>query len=67
MRKEIYADISENLKIAVNSNFSWKRSKFSDPQVRLSFNGSSGHMVVKRADSEKFICLIAPINLTEDS
>ena len=37
-----------------------------EPHVRLSFNGSSGHMVVRRSDGEKFICLIAPINLTEE-
>lgn len=67
-KEEIYADISgENLKIAVNSKFFMEALKvLRDPQVRLSFNGSSGPMVVKRADSEKFICLIAPTNLTED-
>ena len=67
-KEEIYADISgEDLKIAVNSKFFMESLKvLREPQVRLSFNGSSGHMVVRRADEEKFICLIAPINLTAD-
>ncbi len=67
-KEEIFAEISgEDLKIAVNSKFFMESLKvLREPQVRLSFNGSSGHMVVRRADSDKFICLIAPINLTEE-
>lgn len=67
-KEEIFADISgEDLKIAVNSKFFMEALKvLREPQARLSFNGSSGHLVVRRADGEKFICLIAPINLTEE-
>lgn len=67
-KEEIYAEISgENLKIAVNSKFFMESLKvLREPHVRLSFKGSSGHMVVRKADGEKFICLIAPINLTEE-
>jgi DNA polymerase-3 subunit beta len=67
-KEEILADISgDDLKIAVNSKFFMEALKvLREPQARLSFNGSSGHLVVRRADGEKFICLIAPINLTEE-
>lgn len=67
-KEEIFAEISgEDLKIAVNSKFFMESLKvLREPNVRLSFNGSSGHMVVRRSDGEKFICLIAPINLTEE-
>ena len=67
-KEEIFAEISgDNLKIAVNSKFFMESLKvLREPNVRLSFNGSSGHMVVRRSDGEKFICLIAPINLTEE-
>ncbi len=67
-KEEIFAEISgDDLKIAVNSKFFMEALKvLREPQARLSFNGSSGHLVVRRADGEKFICLIAPINLTEE-
>jgi len=67
-KEEIFAQIiGEDLKIAVNSKFFMEALKvLREPQARLSFNGSSGHLVIRRADGEKFICLIAPINLTED-
>lgn len=67
-KEEIFAEISgDDLKIAVNSKFFMESLKvLREPYVRLSFNGSSGHMVVRRSDEEKFICLIAPINLTEE-
>ena len=67
-KEEIFAEISvDDLKIAVNSKFFMEDLKvLREPQARLSFNGSSGHLVVRRADGEKFICLIAPINLTEE-
>ena len=67
-KEEIFADISgDDLKIAVNSKFFMEALKvLREPQARLSFNGSSGHLVVRRANGEKFICLIAPINLTEE-
>ena len=67
-KEEIFAKISgDDLKIAVNSKFFMEALKvLREPQARLSFNGSSGHLVVRRADGEKFICLIAPINLTEE-
>lgn len=67
-REEISAEIKgEKLKIAVNSKFFMEALKvLREQQVRLAFNGSSGHMEIRRADGDKFLCLIAPINLTED-
>ncbi len=67
-KEEMFAEISgDDLKIAVNSKFFMESLKvLREPYVRLSFNGASGHMVVRRSDGEKFICLIAPINLTEE-
>jgi DNA polymerase-3 subunit beta len=67
-KEEIFAEITgDDLKIAVNSKFFMEALKvLREPHVRLSFNGGSGHMVVRRSDGEKFICLIAPINLTEE-
>ena len=65
--EEINAEITgNNLRIAVNSKFFMEALKvMREPQVLLAFNGPSGHMAVRRIDSEGFLCLIAPINLSE--
>ncbi|OUO93214.1 DNA polymerase III subunit beta [Cloacibacillus sp. An23] len=67
-KEEIEAEIKgDKLRIAVNSKFFLEALKvLREPQVRLSFNGQSGHMSVKRGDGDGFLCLIAPINLSED-
>ena len=67
-KEEIEADAKgEALRIAVNSKFFLEALKvLRDPQVRLSFNGQSGHMSVRRGDGDDFLCLIAPINLSDD-
>lgn len=67
-REELSADVSgEKLSIAVNSKFFMDALKvLREPDVKLSFNGSSGHMSVRRTDGDHFICLIAPINLTPE-
>lgn len=67
-KEEMVAQIEgDDIKIAVNSKFFMEPLKvLREPLVRLSFSGSAGHMVIRRADGDKFICLIAPINLTED-
>lgn len=55
------------LKIAVNSKFFMEALKVvREPEVVLAFNGSSGHMTVKKVGEESFLCLIAPINLSEE-
>lgn len=68
-KEEIGANVDgEGLRIAVNSKFFLEALKvLRDPDVRLSFNGQSGHMSVKRSDKEDFLCLIAPINLPEET
>ena len=67
-KEEIEAETTgEKLRIAVNSKFFLEALKvLRDPQVKLSFNGQSGHMSVRRGDGDDFLCLIAPINLSED-
>ncbi|MCE5201142.1 MAG: DNA polymerase III subunit beta [Synergistaceae bacterium] len=66
--EEINADITgETLRMAVNSKFFMEALKvMRDSDVRLTFNGPSGHMAVRHTDSDKFLCLIAPINLSEE-
>ena len=66
--EEISADITgDKLKIAVNSKFFMEALKvLREPQVRLAFNGSSGHIAIRRADGDSFLCLIAPINLSDE-
>lgn len=57
----------EKLRIAVNSKFFLEALKvIRDPEVTLSFNGAAGHMAIRRSGSDDFLCLIAPINLTEE-
>lgn len=67
-KEEIEAETKgDKLRIAVNSKFFLEALKvLRDPQVRLSFNGQSSHMLVRRGDGDDFLCLIAPINLAED-
>jgi DNA polymerase-3 subunit beta len=67
-REDVSADVTgEKLRIAVNSKFFMDSLKvLREPDVRLSFNGASGHMAVKRREGENFICLIAPINLSDE-
>lgn len=67
-KEEIEAEtVGDKLRIAVNSKFFLEALKvLRDPQVKLSFNGQSGHMSVRRGDGDDFLCLIAPINLSEE-
>jgi len=67
-REEVGAEVTgEKLRIAVNSKFFMDSLKvLREPEVRLSFNGAAGHMTVKRTEGENFICLIAPINLSDE-
>ena len=67
-KEEIEAETTgDKLRIAVNSKFFLEALKvLRDPQVKLSFNGQSGHMSVRRGDGDDFLCLIAPINLSEE-
>ena len=66
--EEISAEITgDDLRIAVNSKFFMEALKvLRDPNVTLAFNGMSGHMAVKRVETDSFLCLIAPINLSEE-
>ena len=66
-KEEIGAEVTgEKLRFAINTKFFLEALKvLRDPDVKLSFNGSSGHMSVKRSGSNDFLCMIAPINLSE--
>ena len=67
-KEEIGAEVTgEKIRIAVNSKFFMDALKvLREPSVSLSFNGSGGHMAVRHPDDDCFLCLIAPINLTEE-
>ncbi|MEG1641495.1 MAG: DNA polymerase III subunit beta [Synergistaceae bacterium] len=67
-REEINAETQgEEITLAINSKFFMDSLKvLRDPYVRLAFNGLSGHMAVKKVETEGFICLIAPINIPEE-
>lgn len=67
-REELSADVSgEKLSMAVNSKFFMDALKvLREPDVKLSFNGPAGHMSVRRAEGDHFVCLIAPINLAPE-
>jgi DNA polymerase-3 subunit beta len=67
-REEVAVDAEgEKMKIAVNSKFFMDALKvMRDAGVRLSFTGSAGHMVIRRPDGEGFLCLIAPMNFSEE-
>lgn len=57
----------ESLRIGVNTRFFHDAIKVLDePVVRLSFNGPEGHMSVRAKDSDLFLCLVAPVELTKE-
>ncbi len=66
--EEVTSEITGDfLKIAVNSKFFMEALKvLREPEVVLAFNGTSGHMTVKKVGEESFLCLIAPINLSKE-
>lgn len=67
-REEVESEIKgDSLKIAINSKFFMEALKvLRETEVILAFNGPSGQMTVKKVGEESFICLIAPINLSEE-
>lgn len=67
-KEEIAAEVKgEGIRIAVNSKFFLEALKvLREPDVKLSFNGRAGHMCVRRGEGEDFLCLIAPINLSDE-
>jgi DNA polymerase-3 subunit beta len=57
----------EPLFIGFNTRFFLDAVKALDSQTaRLIFNGGDGHMVIRTAESDNFICLVAPVELDED-
>lgn len=66
--EEVAAEISgDKLRVAINSKFFMEALKvLRDQNVRLAFNGSAGHMAVRRSTDDSFLCLIAPINISEE-
>jgi len=66
--EEMDAEVTgDKLRIAVNSKYFMEALKvMRDPYVKMGFNGSFGHMAVKHTDRDTFLCLVAPINLSEE-
>lgn len=57
----------ESLRIALNVRFAIDGVKaLRSSEAQLDFNGPEGHLLLKRSDSDDFLCLIAPIALTEE-
>lgn len=53
--------------IGFNTRFFYDALKIlSDQKVSLNFNGNDGHMLIKEAGSDHFLCLIAPVDIGED-
>ncbi|MDR3332879.1 MAG: DNA polymerase III subunit beta [Synergistaceae bacterium] len=53
--------------IGVNSKYFHDAVKVLDDQVtQLLFNGSDGHMMVRAKESDSFVCLVAPLELTKE-
>ncbi|MDR1966442.1 MAG: DNA polymerase III subunit beta [Synergistaceae bacterium] len=53
--------------IGFNTRFFYDAVKALDgPMARLVFNGSEGHMVVRLANSDNFLCLVAPVELSKE-
>lgn len=67
-KEEVDAKVQgESLKIAFNSKFFMEALKvMRESEIRLAFNGNFGHMQITRVDDKDFICLIAPINLSQE-
>lgn len=67
-REELSAEVKgEDITMALNSKFFMDSLKvMRDPFVRLTFTGKSGHMAVRKVDTDSFICLIAPINISDE-
>ena len=57
----------EPLRIAFNVRFFLDGLKaLKDQGVRLDFNGPEGHLAIRRPGSDSYLCLVAPIALTEE-
>lgn len=57
----------EPVYIGFNTRFFYEALKIlSDQKVSLGFNGNDGHMSIKEAGSDRFLCLIAPVEIGED-
>ena len=67
-KEELPAQVEgEGLTIGVNSKFFLEALRvIREEKVMLQFNGSSDKIAVKREAADTFLCLIAPINLTEE-
>lgn len=58
----------EPLKIAVNSRYFMEGMKaISNPSVDISFDGREGHLSLRKADSDDYLCLLAPVELEKEA
>ncbi len=66
--EELSAEIDgEPVKVAVNSRFFLDGLRvLKDPSVRICFNGTEGHVLIKKKDTEDYLCLVAPIAMSEE-
>ena len=67
-KEELPAQVEgEGLTIGVNSKFFLEALRvIREEKVMLQFNGSGDKIAVKRENGDTFLCLIAPINLTDE-
>jgi DNA polymerase-3 subunit beta len=57
-----------NVIIGVNTKYFHDAVKvIDDSSIRLLFNGSDDHMMVKPGGSDSFICLVAPLEMNDES
>jgi DNA polymerase-3 subunit beta len=57
----------DSLRSGFNTRFFMDAIKALDGQVAsLSFNGPDSHMVVRSRDSDSFLCMVAPVELSKD-
>ena len=58
----------ESMMIGVNSRFFMDGMKnMSDDTVKISFNGSEGHVAVSRVGGDDYLCLLAPVELEKEA
>lgn len=67
-KEEVSAQVEgDNLTIGVNSKFFLEALRvIREEKAVIQFNGPTNQIGIKREDSDNFLCLIAPINLTEE-
>ncbi|MDR3255070.1 MAG: DNA polymerase III subunit beta [Synergistaceae bacterium] len=59
--------VGEPIKAGFNTKFFMDAVKVLDgPSASLSFNGPGSHMLVRASDSDSFLCMVAPLELSRE-